>query len=127
VNTIRMHVETTDDPAALDWVVRDGLVTGTAIFDGSGCPGMESLPDSLARLITHGVLARVAVNDGRIRVWRAHEEQWFDLAPVVQQAIMDSLSGGTRIVMTPVGACSGCPGVVRAVLRSRRNGCPRFG
>jgi len=126
VDLIRMHVETTDDPEALDWVVRDGLVVGAASIDGTDCSGLASLPVSIAELIARGVLARVVVQDGRIRVRRANAEPWVDLAPIVQQAIMDSLTDGTRIVMRRAGACGGCPAADSKLgrqARSRQNGC----
>jgi hypothetical protein len=126
VDLIRMHVEITDDPDALDWVVRDGLVAGAASIDGADCSGLASLPVPIAELIARGVVARVVVQDGRIRVWRANAEPWFDLAPIVQQAIMDSLTGGTRIVMRRGGACGGCPSAESRLdrqARSRQNDC----
>lgn len=119
MSVIRMHVQRTDDPDALDWVVRDGLVCGTASFRPGDEVGLGSLPSSLAALLSDRVLSRIVISDGRIRVWRAGEKQWDELAPIVQSAIASALADGGQIRLASLtcegfevqrsGLCKGCP------------------
>lgn len=119
MGAIRMHVQRTDDPDALDWVVRDGLVCGAASFRTGDEVGLGSLPSSLAGLLSDRVLSRIGISEGRIRVWRSGEQQWDELAPIVQSAIASALADGGQIRLADLtcpgielrrsGACQGCP------------------
>lgn len=90
--TIRLHAERTNDPNAIDWVVRDALLpTDVHLTRESMPPGT---PVALADLLLSGAIAGLSVHGEALRVWRSLDVDWVELAPIVDQAIRRALQAG---------------------------------
>ncbi|MFN8022762.1 MAG: hypothetical protein U0Q03_14640 [Acidimicrobiales bacterium] len=85
----RLHVERTDDPAVLRWVVHHSGVAEAG--DGACRPGAAS---ALGALTVTGDVVEVCVLDGHVLVRAASPERWSSLAPQVHRAVATDLAAG---------------------------------
>lgn len=113
---VRLHVERTDDPAVLRWVVHSEVVD--AAGDG---PCRIDPTSALGAVVAGGSIAEVWVEDGTVLVRRA-EHDWGGLTAQVHAAIAADLAtsapwlgqrqGPARrtmvaVVAEPSGGCGG--------------------
>ena len=120
--TARLHVERTDDPTVMRWVVHEPALA--AAGDGVCAPSSESALGALAADVCD-----VSVLDGHVLVRTADPARWPALAPAVQRAIAADLATGAawlierterRAVLAVTPEVSACP-VSTAACRD----CPR--
>jgi Fe-S cluster biogenesis protein NfuA len=100
--TVRMHTETTQDPAVMQWVVNDDLVRGSANIT-PGQDAIDELPEELADLIAFGTVERLVVSPGTLSFQAPHADQWPELVGQVQQILTRIFDAGTRIDITSSG------------------------
>ncbi|MGV1037584.1 MAG: NifU family protein [Candidatus Nanopelagicales bacterium] len=98
-SSLRIHAERTSDELAIDWVIRDNLMQGTASVQRGDVP--PGTPAPLAALVESGTVARIESREGAIRVWRpVHTPSWDGLASQVDAAVHASFVRGPWVVDT---------------------------
>ena len=92
---VPMHVEHTDNPQVLRWVVRNDVVRGSALIHAAS-EQIEVLPEQWIDYISFGVLDSVRVTDGALLVTRSEETDWASIAAPLQSSLAAFFaSGGT--------------------------------
>lgn len=84
----RIHVERTDDPAVLRWVPHHRLLDEAS-------SGGRRVPEgsALGGLVHDGSIVDVSVRDGTVLVRAGAPQEWRQLAPRVQAALIAELDG----------------------------------
>lgn len=104
----RIHAERTSDPNAIDWIIRDDLMLGSAVVHVDAVP--PGTPAPLVELVESGIVARLEARDGAIRAWRpVHTSTWEGLAGQVDAAVHAAFVNGPWVIETntaerPAGA-----------------------
>jgi Fe-S cluster biogenesis protein NfuA len=87
-----MHVERTDDPDVMRWVVHHPALRLAP-------PGVRPIADDsrFGPLVDGGSVVEVAMSEGDVLVRAADHDQWRDLAPLVQEALAEALDELDRL------------------------------